>query len=79
MPDPVCLRKPLVPHLGLECAQDRQAPRFSTGSIRKPCFLLSRSKGPHGSSYPVQKARGERLKDGPQLGIFEPIEVLGRT
>jgi hypothetical protein len=32
-----------------------------------PCYFLDRSEDPHGSSPPVQTARGERLKS--RLGL----------
>ena len=39
-------------------------------SAERPCFLSDRSNGSRGSSPPVQKARGERLKGDPQVGCL---------
>ena len=43
-------------------------------SAEKPCFLSDRSKGPYGFSPPVQKARGKRLRGGPQ-SLLELLEL----
>jgi len=49
-----------------------------------PCFLSDRSEGAQGSSPPVQKARGERIKGDPQVGylstryaLVSPLGPLG--
>jgi len=70
---------PLGP-LGFERAQQANTSPFcrKDGSAERPCFLLDRSQGPQGSSPPVQMARGEWLKGGPQSGISVNLEDRAR-
>jgi len=53
------MRPNMGEHLGLS----------QKGSAEKASTRWDRSKGSQGSSLPVQMARGERLKGGPQSGI----------
>ena len=50
-------------------------------STEKPYFLSDHSKGHQGSSCPVQKSRGERLKGGPELAhvkVHQLVPILIR-
>ena len=63
--------------LGFERPQHRRTPRPSVGkSHRKALRPFGSHEGPRGSSPPVQKARGERLKGGPHSQDLQVLQVV---